>query len=117
MTTKLNFSRDVQGVNAYGMQFCDDKQATTLSANTAQSFVVPSNFENWILFFSFSNGGNVFVRRVSNNGSGDAAVPGSSFASTNSELNPAARSAIANDKISFITADTTDYVQVSLYAV
>ena len=112
MSTLLNMGRDVQGYNAYAPFFAVDGQSTTLSANAAQNFTVPSNFENWIAVFSYEPGSNVWV---ANNTT--AAVPSTSFAATVSQLNPAARWVNAGDVLSFITGDATALVGVSLYAI
>jgi hypothetical protein len=112
MSTLANFGRDVQGFNAYAPAFAIDNFATTLSANTEQHFTVPSNFKHWLAVFSFNPGSNVWV---ANNTT--ATLPSGSFASILSVLNPAVRSVEAGDVLSFISADTTDYVGVTLYAV
>jgi|SRR5580692_9168513 hypothetical protein len=112
MSTLLDMNSDVRGYNAYAPAFSLDNQSTTLSANAEQHFTVPSNFAKWIAVFSYQPGSNVWV---ANNDT--AAVPSSSFAATTSQFNPAARYVQAADVLSFITADTSALVGVSLYAI
>lgn len=116
MTTSLNMVRDMNGFNTFGLQFSDTGFQTTLAANVAQSFTVPtiSNVGqgNYLAIFSFDPGLRIFVAR-----NATAVVPGGSFSSTVSELNPTSRFVIVGDVISFITPDTTAYVNVKLYAI
>ena len=112
MSTLLDMNSDVRGYNAYAPQFSTDNQLTTLSAGVEQHFTVPSNFSKWIAAFSYEAGSNVLVANNST-----AAVATGSFASTASQLNPAARYVKAGDVLSFITADTTAIVGISLYVI
>lgn len=121
MTTKFNLTRDINGVNGFGLPFSDTAYNTILSANSEQHFTVPANMgmgasgtsysSQWIALFNFDPGTRVWVAD-----NVTAAIPGSSFAATNSELNPAARMVQGGDVLSFITADTSVSVSVSLYS-
>lgn len=114
MSTILNFGRDVQGYNAYAPSPAINKISVTLPNLTPASFIVPSNFENWIVVFSNQSGSNLWVDFTG----ATAAVPaGSSFADTTSELNPSARTVQAGTHISVITNNSTVDVGVMLYAV
>jgi len=112
MSTMLNFGRDVQGYNAYAPKPSTDKYSTTLAASTAATVTVPSNFENWIVVFSYSPSSSVWVSFTTT-----AAVPaGATLASSGSELNPAARSVTAGTVISVISSAIAS-VGVTFYAV
>lgn len=112
MSTKLNMNSDVRGYNAYAPAFADDNQQVILDQNAEQNFNVPTNFKEWIAVFSYEAGTNVWV---ANNAI--ANIPSATFASTLSQLNPAARYVQAGDILSFITSDTNGaQVGVSLYA-
>src|ERR1041385_845810 len=110
MSTLFNMIRDINGYNGFGLPFSVDNKSTTLLAGFEQNFTVPSNFENWILIFSFSPGSSVWV---ANNVT--ASTPGVSFSDTLSELNPSARGVKGGDVISFVTSDTSVEIGVSLY--
>ena len=113
MSTLLNFSRDVQGYNAYAPQFPTDIFTATLADGTAESVTVPSNFPVWIMTISITPGSEVWVSRTTT-----AAIPaGGSFAAAKSELNPGPRTVFAGDVISLITPNTTTDVEVAFYAV
>jgi|ERR1700722_616603 len=119
MSTKLNFGRDNQGLNAYAPQFPTDIFTATLAAGTASSVVVPSNFDMWIMSIAIQPGGEVWVAHT-NKGQTPviAAVPvGGTFAAATSELNPGARMVNKGDNISVITANTTCDVEISFYAI
>lgn len=113
MTTLFNLTRDINGYNGFGLPPADDKQATTLAQSVAQTFTVPSNFNVWLAIFSYDPGLRIFVAYNGNT----AAVPGSSVASTTSELLPTARQLNGGTQISVITPDQAAYVQVSYYAI
>jgi len=102
MSTKFLMTRDVSGDNGFGLPFAQDAWNTYLAANAEQNFTVPANYEWWIAIFSYTPGSNIWVADNTT-----AAVAGSSFATTTSELNPAARLVKSGDVLSFITADTT----------
>lgn len=113
MSTKFNMTRDINGYNGFGVPFALDGMSTSLAANAEQHFTVPDNFANWIAVFSYTPGSNIFVDTITT-----AAVPGSTFAATTSNLNPSARAVKAGDVLSFITSDVTDpWVQVSLFVI
>ncbi len=102
MSTKFSMQRDINGYNGFGILPTTDIQAAYLADGVAQSITVPDNYAVWIAIFSYSPGSNIWVSF-----DGDTAtVPTASFASSNSVLNPAARTVKAGDTISFITNDT-----------
>jgi hypothetical protein len=106
-------TRDSAGSVTYSIAPPAIIRDTTLSADVAQNFTVPSDFPYYQVNFSFDPGLRVFV---SYDGSA-ANIPGASFASTNSELLPASRTVEGGTIISFITPDTEAYVQASLYGI
>lgn len=108
--------RDINGYVTFGLPFTDTKVNTTLASNEEQTTTVPASpdatFKNILAVFSFTAGASVWV---ANNAT--AATPGGSFASTTSELNPAARQVKSGDILHFITADdTNDQVGITYYA-
>lgn len=112
-TTLLNFGRDIQGMNAYAPRPATNAFSVTLAINTAATFTVPSNYQNWVVVFSIAPGVSVYVDFTG----ATAAVPaGSTFAATTSERNPGARTLIAGTTVSVISASATD-VGVTLYAI
>lgn len=113
MTTVLNFGRDVQGNNAYAPMTSTDKWQATLTNGNETHITVPSNFQKWIIAFSYQPGGTVWVDLTG----GTAQVPGgATLAPTTSELNPGARVVLSGSKISMITANVTCDVGIVMYA-
>lgn len=99
--TKLAFARDVNGYNAYAPQVSAIKVSATLASNGDATYTLPTSAPNWVVNFSFTPGSNVWVAV-----NGNAAAPaGSTFASTNSELNPGSRivSSVQSDGITNTT--------------
>jgi len=109
--SKFNLTRDINGYNGFGLDFCEDNQSVTLAANVEQNFTVPGNYATWIAVFSYEPGASVWV---ANNFT--ATIPGGTLAATFSELNPTARRVKAGDVISLISPDDSVAVGVSLYA-
>lgn len=88
MTTYLNFGRDIQGYNAYAPKQSTDKFSATIAAGGHATITVPSNFQNWIIGFSYQPGSVIWVSV-----DGTAAPPGgATFTSTTSQLLPGALS-------------------------
>lgn len=113
MSTILDLQNDVKGTNTFGRPFSSQIFTATLAANTHSTITVPSNFPNWIAYFAYKSGVDVWVSI-----NGTAAVPaGSTFAAAVSELNPEILKVKAADVIDIITATATTDVSVSLYAV
>jgi hypothetical protein len=114
MTTKLNFGRDVQGMNAYAPQTSSNKYSATLASGTASTIIAPLSSANWIVAFSFQPGTTVWVDLTG----ATAAVPsGGTLSSTTAELLPGQRLITGGSSISMITANTSADVGVLLYAV
>src|SRR5580765_3095587 len=95
---QYNINPQVNGINGFGNLFCTTLYTTTLSANTDTTLTVPNSFPSglptsttynkFIAIFSYTAAKDVFVSL--NN---TAAVPvGNTFAASNSELNPTAKS-------------------------
>lgn len=112
--TKLNFGRDVQGMNAYAPMTSTNKYNATLTNGSETHINVPSTSENWIVAFAYQPGSTVWVDLTG----ATATLPaGATLATCTAELNPGQRTIKAGDKISMITANTTADVGVILYAV
>lgn len=87
MTTKLSYGRDVQGYNTFAPNVATDKYSATLASGGNATLTLPTNVSQWIVSFSFQPGSDVWVAY-----NGTASAPaGATFASTNSELLPGAR--------------------------
>jgi hypothetical protein len=112
---KFIMTRDINSYNGFGLPFSTDKWSTTLLDGVEQTVTVPkspySDCPNVLAVFSFAPGSSIWV---ANNET--ATVPGGSFASTSSELNPAARSVKGGDVLHFITNDASDELGVIFYA-
>lgn len=98
MTIKLSFGRDVQGYNSFAPPFSQDKYSATLAAAGHNTITVPSNFESWIVAFSYQPGATIWVSV-----NGTAAAPaGATFAATTSQLNPGSLHLKAADVIDLL---------------
>lgn len=119
MSTKLLFGRDVGGFNAFAPEFSTNKYSATLAATTDTTLTIPSNFQNWIAYFSVEPAKSVWLAI-----NATAAAPaGATLAATTSELLPVttqtqiARSVQAGDVLHFFSQTGTANVSVILYAV
>jgi len=94
----------------------DKYTASVTAAGGVQNFTVPSTSKKWIAFIETSKSFHVFFAV---NATAELPV-GATFALSTSELIPslslALREVDAGDTLSFITADTSVDVSVSLYA-
>lgn len=112
--TQLNFSRDVQGMNAYAPQLAENIYSAAIASGVAQAVTVPDNNQNWIAVFSYQPGADVWVSV------NDTAAPpaGATFAATTSFLLPAQLKVEASDSISCYNNSATDQdVGVAFYAI
>lgn len=100
MSTKFSMTRDINGYNGFGILPTYDIFAASLSATVLDSFMVPSNYQNWIAIFSYAPGASVWVSV-----NDTAAAPAGAFATSTSALNPSARQVKAGDVISVYTDD------------
>ena len=110
--TQLNFARDINGFNTFGPSFADDNQQVALAANTEKTVTAPTESSEYLAVFAYEPGAKVWVAPDAT-----ATVPGSSFAATPCQLNPAARYIESGTVLHFITDDTTAQVGVSFYAI
>ena len=120
MSTILEFSRDIQGFNAYAPYPSTNIFSATLVNGAASLITLPLSEKAWIVSFSYQPGTNVFVDFT---GTTASAPVGGTFAAATSELNPGARyvkSTKTDDiqaaTISLITNNASSEVTVSLYA-
>lgn len=123
MTMPFAMSRDINGYNGFGLQFSDTKYSASIAQNTDTTLTIggsavmgaaaATTYNKYIAIFSYEAGAQVWV---ANNAT--AGVPGgATFASTSSELNPAAREVKAGDVLHFFTADASGAtVSVVIYA-
>jgi len=122
MATKFALSRDINGYNGFGLQFSDTKYSATVAQSTDTTLTIggagamgsiANNVNKYIAIFNFEPGSQVWVAKDAT-----AAVPvGGSFASTNSEMNPAAREVEVGDVLHFFTPDSGGAaVSVVIYA-
>lgn len=123
MATQYNVNKYVQGVNGFGLLFCDTIYTSTLSASTEATVTVPgksamgavnaSTTPKYIAVFSYEAAKNVYVALNTT-----AAVPaGATLAASASELNPSAKLVKAGDVIHVITADASTDISIAFYAI
>jgi len=123
MTTKLNLTRDINGFNAFGLNFTDTAYSCTLTASTDTTLTVPyganpggASYEGnakpqFLAVFDYDPGTSVWVAL-----NATASNPaGGTFAATSSELNPAARKVQGGDVIHFYSTGTGVNVSCLLY--
>lgn len=98
--------RDINGKVDFSLPKPVSCAGTTLTANIAQTFTAPANFNR--AFFSYSVGTNVFVAIDDT-----AAVFGGSVAATTSELNPSIRQLnMEGGQTISVISPTTAYVGI-----
>ena len=109
-TTKFLMTKDIGGYNGFGVKPSTVNFGMDLATGVAQTAVLPSDYPNYMVVFSYTPGSNVFVDSTTT-----AAAYGASAAVT-AELNPQARQLPAGTTISFITPDAAgSYVQVGVF--
>jgi hypothetical protein len=122
MATNYNIDKTKNGVNGFGLPFCNTIYSATLTASTDTTVAVPltaavgaptaTTYNKFMAVFSYTAGNDVFVAL-----NATAAVPaGNTFAATTSELNPAGKMVKSTDVIHFYSA-TTPKVTVAFYAI
>lgn len=125
MTTFYNINRWLNGVNGFGLAFCDVAYSCALQASTDTTVTVPtisvpgivyaSNAIPCIAIFSYDTH-TVADFWVAINAT--AAVPaGNTFAATTSTLNPNARVVNAGDVIHVITATANANIGIQFYGI
>ena len=121
MTTQYNVYKYVQGVNGYGLPFCDTIYSTTLDASTDTTVTVPgvssvsepfAGIPKYLAVFEYTADEDVFIA-VNQTASAPA---GNTFAAVGSEQNPKAKYVKAGDVIHALTAASDVNVTVSFYA-
>lgn len=112
--TQLNFSKDVQGFNAFAPMLSDLMYSAALASGDDDDITVPSSNENWIAVFSYQPGSDIWVSI-----NDTAAAPaGATFVATTSFLLPAQLKVKAGDTISCMNNSATDQdVGIALYAI
>lgn len=109
--SKLILTKDINGVNTFGMSFSTQKSATTLLEDEEQTLTAPTNSTSgYLAVFSYEPGAKVWVALGAT-----ATVPGAAFAATDSEQNPVARNVPSGGILHFITNDTSAEVGVVFY--
>ncbi len=103
MSTKLNFGRDVQGYNSYAPPTSTDMFKVTIAAAGNSTLTLPTNALSWIVAYSYTPGAEIWVAY-----NASAVAPSSgTFSSSNSELNPGARTVPSQNITSSSTSATT----------
>ena len=125
MTTKLNLTRDINGFNAFGLNFTDTAYSCTLTASSNTTLTVPkvssiggASYEGtaqpqWLAVFAYDPGTSVWVSDSATVAASNPA--GNTFAATISELNPAARKVQGGDVLNFFTTGTGVNVWVGFW--
>lgn len=122
MATNYNIDKTKNGVNGFGLPFCNTIYSVTLSSNTDTSVAVPltaaigtqtaDNYNKFYAVFSYTSGANVYVALNQ-----AAAVPaGNTFASSVSVLNPVCKQVKSTDVIHIISTGTPS-VTVEFFAI
>ena len=122
MATKFSMTRDINGYNGFGLKPSDTNINATLTVSTDTTFTVPgtsatggSNYQTkslWLAIFAFDPGTSVWVAI-----NHTAAIPvGSTFAATNSFLNPAGLELQEGDVIHCFTAQTGVNASIRFYS-
>jgi hypothetical protein len=122
MATNYNIDKTKNGVNGFGLPFCDTIYSATLTASTNTTIAVPltsatgaptaTTYNKFMAVFSYSSGATVFVALNKT-----AAVPvGATFAATTSEINPTAKMVKSTDTINVISSGTPS-VTIAFYAI
>lgn len=118
MSTPLHFGIDNRGKNAYAPLPATDIFTSTLVNGAPASITIPTSSKYWTVSFSYTPGCSVWV----DFSGATAVVPaGATFASSTSELNPAARLVVAfnNDgtsrAISLVTSNASCGLSVAFY--
>lgn len=108
---QLLMARDRSGAVTYGLFNAQLKWSTTLAANVAQSFTLPTEYPMYWVSFSNQVGTDIWVDAIN-----AAALPGNSFSTTTAELNPGPRVYDKGQTLSFITGNTSAELGVIVYA-
>lgn len=122
MPTKLSITRDINGLNAYGLKPSDINVNVALDASSDTAFTVPNtdatgglNYQNksqWLAIFSFSSGSDVWVSINST----ASAPAGNTFALTSSFSVPAALELQGGDVIHCFTTQSNVTTSIRFYS-
>jgi len=104
----LVLGKDNSGEVTYGTPFTDAGYNASLAAAGAASLTVPAQANTAI--FSFTPGASVYV------GTSAITVPSSSFASSNTDLNPCVKSNLIPGSTLYFYAVNASEIQVNFYA-
>lgn len=114
--TRFLMTKDINGLNAYGLADSNSKFQTILTASTEQTLIVPetsdSIYNKVVAVFSFQPGSYVWYAV-----NDTATLPSGAFTDTTSEQNPQVRYVKPGDVLHFITRSITSEVGVMFYAV
>ncbi len=110
--TAFVMTRDITGQNGFGLSFSNFNFNTALTQNVEQNFTVPIDYKLWIAIFTFTPGTTIYATI-----NGTASEPGTSFAISSSQMNPAGRKVKSGDIISVISGDVGCRVCVQLYGI
>lgn len=111
LTTRFNMIRDINGYNGFGIPNSNENLNTTLAAGAEQHTTVLTDYAYYLAVFYYAAGSTVIVSNT-----GTASLPGGSFASSNSAINPVAWLVKSGSTLSFITNDVNAYVSIAYYA-
>lgn len=110
----FSMTRDINGYNGFGLEFTDSKIGCIITSGSEKNFIVPNpqncTYKYVLAVFSFTDKG-VWVSQNST-----ATLPSTSFATTNSELDPGGRRVMPGDVLSFITNKSSVEIGVIFYA-
>ncbi len=123
MGNKLNLTRDINGFNAFGLDFSDTNYSATLVTSTDTILTVPkissiggASYQDgsqpyWLAVMEYDPGTSVWVALNTT-----ANTPGgSSLTATASQLNPSARRVKGGDILHFFTNGTGVSISICFY--
>lgn len=111
--TRLALTKDINGVNTFGLPVADDKRNFTLTnAGGELTATVPSLYSRYLAVFSYEPGAKVWFAV---GGTAIQMPVANTINTTNAELNASAREVLAGQTLRFKTNDASVEVGILFY--